>query len=68
MCASPAPERLDGFYSYSVIKNLSVIARCPVNMNLKSCMNILAPKNGALSDGLLKQNGDFLENCSENFD
>jgi hypothetical protein len=39
------PERLDGFYSYSVFKSLSVTDRCPANMD------ILAPKIGALQMG-----------------
>jgi hypothetical protein len=32
------PDQLDGFYLYSVLKSLSVIGQCLVNMN------ILAPK------------------------
>jgi hypothetical protein len=36
------PEQLDGFYSYSVVKSLSIIGQCPVNMNIP------APKIGTL--------------------
>jgi hypothetical protein len=39
-----------------------MIGLCPVNKN------ILAPKYGALSYGLILQNDDFLENGSNNFD
>jgi hypothetical protein len=33
-------ERLDGFCSYSVVKSLSIIGRCPMNTNIR------APKLG----------------------
>jgi hypothetical protein len=45
MCASLAPGRLDGFYSYSVFKSLFIIGQCPVNMNNP------APKTRDPSDG-----------------
>jgi hypothetical protein len=34
ICASQGPDWLEGFYSYSEFKSLSVIRRCPVNMNI----------------------------------
>jgi hypothetical protein len=34
MCASLAPERLYGFYSYSAFKSLSILDRCLVNVNI----------------------------------
>lgn len=49
----PAPERLKGFYLYSVFKSLSVTGRCSANMN------ILGPKIGALHIGPKTKNGDF---------
>jgi hypothetical protein len=48
MCASLTPERLGGFYSYSIFKSLAIIGLCPgcpVNMN------ILALKPEAFCDG-----------------
>jgi hypothetical protein len=57
-CTSLIPEQLDGFYKYSVFTSLSGIGRCPVNINIS------APKIGALQMGLKTQNGDFLENGS----
>jgi hypothetical protein len=36
MCASLVPERLDGFYFYSVFYSLSIIGRCLANMNEQS--------------------------------
>jgi hypothetical protein len=54
MCASLVPERLDGFYSYFVFQNLSVIGRCPMDTK------ILAPKIVALQVGRKIRNGDFL--------
>jgi hypothetical protein len=40
MCASIAPEELDGFYSYLLYKSLSTLGWRPVTMN------VLAPKIG----------------------
>jgi hypothetical protein len=34
MCSLLTPERLNGFYSYSVFKNVSIIRRSPVNMDI----------------------------------
>jgi hypothetical protein len=34
--SSLAPESFDGFYSYSVLRSLSIIDRCPMNMNILS--------------------------------
>jgi hypothetical protein len=56
MCTSVDPERLDGFYSYSVFESLSIIGRCLLNMN------ILVPKIRALKMGLEKQDSDFFNN------
>jgi hypothetical protein len=42
MCPSLAPERLDGFYSYSVVKSLSVRGQRLVNLN------VISTKIGAL--------------------
>jgi hypothetical protein len=28
------PEQMDGFYSYSVFESLSIIDRCPININI----------------------------------
>jgi hypothetical protein len=53
-CASLAPERLDGFYSYSVFTKLIAIFRCPLNSP--------ARKTGALHLNHKTQNGDCLEN------
>jgi hypothetical protein len=61
MYASLAPEQLDGFYSYSVFSSSS-IGRCPMNVTIP------APKLGALQMGFKTQNGDFLENYSNDFD
>jgi hypothetical protein len=62
MCPSLAPERLDRFYSYSVLKNLSTIRRSPASMNIPT------PKRGALQKSPKTRNGDFLENSRNNFD
>jgi hypothetical protein len=51
-----AHKSLDGFCSYLVCRNLSVIGRGPV------ITNILPIKLGALSLGLPEQNGEFLIN------
>jgi hypothetical protein len=61
VCLSLSPVRLDGFYSYSVLKNLSIIDRYPV------AMNIVAPKIWALQIGPEVHNVDFLENGSNSF-
>jgi hypothetical protein len=29
-----APERLDGFYSHSAFSKLSILGRCPANLNI----------------------------------
>jgi hypothetical protein len=34
MYALLSPKRFDGFYLYSVYKSLSIVARCPLNMNI----------------------------------
>jgi hypothetical protein len=62
VCMNVHLSRLNGFYSYSVCKSLSVICRCPTNMN------ILARKYGVPSDKPPKQNGDFLENVYKGSD
>jgi hypothetical protein len=54
MYLSLAPEWLDGFYSYSVIKGLSILGGCQVNLN------ILDPKIRANQMGHQTQNCDFL--------
>jgi hypothetical protein len=61
ICVSLASERLEGFYSYSAFKSLSIIGRFPVNMNIP------APKTGALLLGPQSQNADFLENRTNDF-
>jgi hypothetical protein len=58
MCAFLLPERLDGFYSYSVFKTLPVIGRFPINMNIP------VTKIGALKT----QNSYFLYNGYNDFD
>lgn len=60
--ASLASERLEGFYSYTAFKSLSIIGRFPVNMNIP------AAKTGAVLLGPHPQNAGFLENCSSDFD
>jgi hypothetical protein len=55
MCASLAPELLDGFYSCSVFKSLSILGRCPVNLNIPY------PKQ-AISRWAPAKNRDFIEN------
>jgi hypothetical protein len=54
MCAPLAPKLL--------FKSCSIIGRCPVNLNIR------ARKIGALQMGPKTQNGDFLENDSDDFD
>jgi hypothetical protein len=56
MCPSLAPEPFDEFYSNSVFKSLSIIDRCPLNMN------IVASRTWDRSDKPPKQSEDFLEN------
>jgi hypothetical protein len=34
MCTSLVSEEFDGFYSYSVVKSLSIIGQYSVNMNI----------------------------------
>jgi hypothetical protein len=62
MCASLRPELLDGFYSHSVFKSLSVIGWCLVNTN------IVAPKTGALLSGPETHYFYYPENSYNNFD
>jgi hypothetical protein len=62
MCASLAPEWLDGFYLFSVFKMFSSTGRCPINMN------ILALEIGALQMSPSKRNGRFLGNGCNDFD
>jgi hypothetical protein len=50
VCASLASERLEGFYSYSLFKSLSIVGRYPMNIN------ILAPKIGVIQVGPETQN------------
>jgi hypothetical protein len=58
MCISLASDRLEGFYSYSAFKILSIIVRFLVNMNIP------APKTGTLLLSPHCQNAGFLENCT----
>jgi hypothetical protein len=62
LCALLAPQRLDGFYSYLELKSLSTVGRCSVNLNSP------APKLETLERGPKTQNGNFLENGSNDFD
>jgi hypothetical protein len=48
---SLAPQQLDTLYFYSVFKFVSIISRCPMNMNIKKL-------------GPIKHNCDLLENSS----
>jgi hypothetical protein len=47
-------ERLEGIYSYSVLENVYVIGRCPMNVNE------LAPKLSAIKIDLTQLNDYFL--------
>jgi hypothetical protein len=58
--ASLAQEWLDGCYSYPLIKSLSLMDRCPVNMN------ILVPKVAVLHMNPWKS-GDFHEHGFNDF-
>jgi hypothetical protein len=51
---------IDAIQSYSLLKSLYFIGRCPV------IMNILAIKIRAFQTSLKEQNGDFLENARNN--
>jgi hypothetical protein len=62
MCASLTSELPDEFCSYSVSKIVSVIGQYPVDMN------VIAPKTGSLQMNPWRQNIDFLENGSQDFD
>jgi hypothetical protein len=62
MCASLAPEGLDGFYSWSVFKKSCTTGLCSVNVKA------IAPKILTLSNRLQKQNGVVLQNVSIDFD
>jgi hypothetical protein len=55
VCSSLAVEWLDGFYSYSIFKSVSVIGRCQMNMNIQ------APKVGVFQMVPETQNGDIIE-------
>jgi hypothetical protein len=62
LCAPVAPERLDGFYSYSIFKSLLVISLYPVDMN------ILAPQIRVLNRPHPRtQNCNFVENGTYDF-
>jgi hypothetical protein len=61
MCVLLAPGRLDGFYSYSAFKSLSIIGRCPVNMN------ILPKKNRDLWNSPQRIESLFSQNRLERF-
>jgi hypothetical protein len=52
----------DGFFSYSLFKNLFTVGRLPVNTN------ILAPKIGIFHMGPKELNYRFLDYGSNNFD
>jgi hypothetical protein len=41
MCDTLPPQRLDGWYSYSVFKSLSVTGRCPVNTYIHIACEVL---------------------------
>jgi hypothetical protein len=56
------PERLDGFYSYSPFRSLTIIGRNPVNIN------ILAPKTATIHVSPKNQNGDSPTNGSNDSD
>jgi hypothetical protein len=58
MCPSLSPERLSGFYSYSVFKSSSIIGLCAVNLRF------LAPKTVNLQRRTNKRNGEYIENGS----
>jgi hypothetical protein len=62
ICALRTSQRLNGFYSYLVLKTLSLVGRCSVNTN------ILASKIGVLHMSLKTKKGHFLDNGSNNFD
>jgi hypothetical protein len=53
---------MDEFYSYLEFKSLPTLGRCSVNLNSP------APKIEILEIGPKTQNGDFLENGSDDFD
>jgi hypothetical protein len=59
---SSAHEWLEGVYLYLVFKSLPFLGQCPVNLNIP------APKSGTLQIGPKMQNGDFLENGSNDFE
>jgi hypothetical protein len=60
--ASLAAEKFHGFHSYSIFESLTIIGRCPVNIN------ILAPKAGPLHWSPQTQKWDFLKKDINNFD
>jgi hypothetical protein len=55
MFSSLVPEWLDGFYSNSVFKSLSVPCRCPVIINYS------ISENRCTSNAPPKQNGGFCD-------
>jgi hypothetical protein len=59
MCASSAPEQLDGFYLYSAFKTESIIGPCSVNMN------IISKKIGALQIGPKTKEDNFSKKSSK---
>jgi hypothetical protein len=59
--ASPVPERLDGFYSHSVLNSLSMLGQCLKNLKVPT------PKTGALQRAPEKKNCDFLKTSQINF-
>jgi hypothetical protein len=56
------PEQLVGFYSYSAVISLSVLAQCPLNMNTE------APRIWAFQMIPRTQNKNLFENGCNNFD
>jgi hypothetical protein len=66
MCAGAhaaiAPEWLNTFNFYLIVKSLSILGWCPVNLNIP------ASKTGSFRMGLKTQNGNFLKLGSNDFD
>jgi hypothetical protein len=61
ICASPASELFNGFYSYSVLKSVFAMGLCPVNMN------ILAQEIMVFQMSPNTQNDDFPQNGCNGF-
>jgi hypothetical protein len=55
MCESLAPERLNGFHSYSLFKSPAILDRRPVNLNIQAS-DLGVPKMGPET----QKKGDFL--------